>query len=158
MKTKTLLAMGLCAAIGLLGLTTTVLADEKKHDQEHKEGHDKGKVKIPATVDGIMKEIHHHHQELAATVKNKKLADVHHHAFAIRDLAKALPPKADASKKAQVEGTVKNISKLAEDLDASGDGGDQARTEANLKKMDGMLTVLFTQFGMKMEGKEGHKH
>ena len=144
--------MGLCAAIGLMGITTTTAFAADKEDPE------KGKVKIPDTVDGIFKEIHKHHGELAAVVKNKKLADVHHHAFAIRDLAKALPAKAPADKKKQVDGTVKNISKLAEDLDESGDANDQAKTEANLKKLDGVLKVLNAQFGMKMEGKEEHKH
>ncbi len=145
--------MGLCAAIGLMGITaTTAFADDK---DEHKEGE---KVKIPDTVEGIFKEIHHHHMELGETVKNKKLADVHHHAFAIRDLAKALPAKAAADKKTQVEGTVKNIAKLAGDLDESGDANDQAKTEANLKKLDGLIKVLETQFGIKPEGKEEHKH
>ena len=74
-----------------------------------------------------------------------KLADVHHHAFAIRDLAKALPAKAEKAKKAQVEGAVKNIAKLAEDLDKTGDAGDQAGTEANLKKLDGVLMALDRQ-------------
>jgi len=148
--------MGLCAAIGLLNNTTTLLAQEHKVGEKHEE---KGeKIKIPDTVEGIFKEIHHHHMELAETVKNKKLADVHHHAFAIRDLANALPAKAPADKKAQVQGTAKNIGKLAEDLDASGDANDQAKTEANLKKLDGLLKVLETQFGIKAEGKEEHKH
>ena len=129
--------MGLCAAIGLIGLLTqSAFADEKE-----------GKVKIPATVEGILKAIHTEHGELAETVKNKKLADVHHHAFAIRDLAKALPAKAEADKKKQVEGTVKNIAKLADDLDKAGDDGKQAETEALLKKLDGVLKVLSAQFG-----------
>ena len=142
MKTKTLLAMGLCAAIGLMSLLATrAFADEEKE----------GKVKIPDTTEGIFKAIHEHHMKLAETVKNKKLADVHHHAFAIRDLANALPAKATADKKKQVEGTVKNIAKLAGDLDESGDANDQAKTEANLKKLDGLVKVLETQFGIKTD-------
>ena len=136
--------MGLCAAIGLF-TNTTLLAQEHKEGEKHEE---KGeKTKIPDKMEDILKEIHHHHGELAEVVKNKKLADVHHHAFAIRDLAKALPAKATADKKAKVEGTVKNIEKLAEALDESGDANDQAKTEANLKKLDGLLKVLETQFG-----------
>ena len=141
--------MGLCAAIGLMSLAPTrAYADEEKE----------GKVKIPDTTEGIFQAIHKHHMELAETVKNKKLADVHHHAFAIRDLANALPAKAVADKKKQVEGTVKNIAKLAGDLDESGDANEQAKTEANLKKLDGLIKVLQTQFGIKTEGKEEHKH
>ena len=129
--------MGLCAAIGFLLLgTQAAFADEKEV-----------KVKIPDTAEGILKAIHTEHGELAETVKNKKLADVHHHAFAIRDLAKALPAKAEADKKKQVEGTVKNIAKLADDLDKAGDDGKQAETEALLKKLDGVLKVLSAQFG-----------
>ncbi len=131
--------MGLCAAIGLMGITATALADA--------EG--KEKVKIPDTVEGIWKEIHMHHMELADVVKNKKLDMVHHHAFAVRDLAKALPAKAAADKKKQVEGGVKNISKLADDLDKAGDDGKQAETEALLKKLDGVLKVLEAQFEKK---------
>ena len=149
MKLKTLLAMGLCAAIGLFTNTATLLAQEHKHKEGEKHEEKGGKTTIPEKAEDILKEIHHHHGELAEVVKNKKLAEVHHHAFAIRDLAKALPAKAAADKKAQVEGTVKNISKLAEDLDASGDANDQAKTEANLKKLDGLLKVLETQFGHK---------
>ena len=130
--------MGLCAAIGILGTQTNLAAEKDK--PEHKEGHDK--VKIPDTVDGILKEIHKHHQELADTVKAKKLADVHHHAFAIRDLAKALPAKAHPDHKKMVENAVKKVSQLAEDLDKSGDAGDQVKTEANLKKMDAALKTL----------------
>ena len=150
--------MGLCAAIGLFAnmtATTTFAAEHADKDEHAEKG---GKTKIPDTAEGIFKEIHHHHMELADTVKNKKLADVHHHAFAIRDLANALPAKAPADKKTQVQGTVKNIGKLAEDLDASGDANDQAKTEANLKKLDGLIKVLETQFGIKTEGKEEHKH
>ena len=116
------------------------------------------KLTIPATVEGIFKAIHEYHVKLAETVKNKKLADVHHHAFAIRDLANALPTKAEASKKTQVEGTVKNIAKLAEDLDKTGDANNQAGTEANLKKLDGLLKVLEALFGITTEGTEDHKH
>ena len=153
MKIKTFLAMGLCAAIGLMSLTmaTRASADDKEHKEgEHKEGHEKGKVKIPDTVESIWKEIHTHHMELAETVKSKKLADVHHHAFAIRDLAKALSAKVPADSKSKVQGTVKNIAKLAEALDESGDANDQAKTEANLKKLDGLIKML--------ENQSGHKH
>ena len=133
--------MGLCAAIGLFSITaTTARADEKDKDEKE------AKVKIPDTVEGIWKAIHAEHMELAETIKGKKLADVHHHAFAIRDLAKALPAKAAADKKKQVEGAVKNISKLADDLDKAGDDGKQAETEALLKKLDGVIKVLEAQF------------
>lgn len=138
MKLKSLFTVGICSVFALMSATTLpARAEEEKAE----------KTMIPETVEGICKAIHEHHMELAATVKSKKLADVHHHAFAIRDLANALPAKAAADKKKAVEGTAKNISKLASDLDESGDANDQAKTEANLKKMDGMIKVLEKQVG-----------
>ena len=140
MKLTRILTIGACAAIVLTGITSqTALAAEKEH-AEHKE-----KMVMPETAEGIMTEIHKHHGELADVVKSKKLADVHHHAFAIRDLANGLPAKVAADKKARVEGSVKNIAKLAEDLDKTGDDNNQAATEANLKKLDGVLKALDSQ-------------
>ena len=138
MKIKTLLTMGLCAAIGLFNTQISLAQDKDK--PEHKEA--EKKVKIPETRDEILKEIHKHHEELAATVKAKKLDVVHEHAFAIRDLAKALPAKANPDMKKMVENAVKKVSQLAEALDKSGDAGDQPKTEANLKQMDAALKTL----------------
>ena len=134
-----LLAIGACAALAFTAISshTALSAEEAKEKGE--------KMTMPDTADGIMQEIHKHHSELADVVKSKKLADVHHHAFAIRDLADALPAKVAADKKARVEGSAKNIAKLAEDLDKSGDANDQAGTEANLKKLDGVLMALMSQ-------------
>src|SRR5258708_7348330 len=140
MKTKTILAMGLCAAIGLFSTQTKLAAQETKDHQEHSEG--EKKVQIPGTKEGIVKEIDKQHKELADAVKAKKLSEVHEHAFAIRDLAKALPAKANPDHKKMVENAVKRVSQLAEDLDKSGDAGDQAKTEANLKKMDTAINTL----------------
>ena len=140
MKLHKLLSIGTCAALAITGITTsTTFAAEKEHAEK------KEKMVMPETADGIMTEIHKHHGELADVVKSKKLADVHHHAFAIRDLANGLPAKVAAVKKARVEGSVKNIAKLAEDLDKTGDDNNQAATEANLKKLDGVLMALEKQ-------------
>lgn len=137
MKMNRLLTMSVCASLVFTGLNS-----QNAFAEEHGE---KMTMPMPDTVDGIIAAIHKHHEELADTVKSKKLADVHHHAFAIRDLANGLPAKVDADKKVRVEGSVKNIAKLAEALDKSGDANDQAATEANLKKLDGVLMVLEKQ-------------
>ncbi len=128
--------MGLCAAIGLLSSQPVTAQDKAEHGEAHET------IKIPDTVDGIIKEIDKHHKELTETVKTGKLSEVHQHAFAIRDLAKALPAKANPDMKKMVENAVKKVSQLAEDLDKSGDAGDQAKTEANLKKFDAAIKTL----------------
>ncbi len=140
MKLKRILTIGACAAFALTGITApTAFA------AEHEKAEKKEKTVVPETVDGIMEAIHKAHGELAEVVKSKKLADVHHKAFAVRDLANALPAKVAADKKARVEGSTKNIAKLADELDKTGDDNNQAGTEANLKKLDGVLMALEKQ-------------
>ena len=134
MKANTLLAMGLCAAIGLMTLVTTrAFADEEKGE---------AKTKIPDTAAGIIKEIKTQETDLGKTIADKKLDDVHHHAFAIRDLVDALPDKSKdlpADKLAKLKGNAKFVASLADRLDKSGDAGNQAETAANFKKLQGIL-------------------
>lgn len=139
MKKNRLITLSLCAAFSFTALSlNTIRAEEKEAEQTA--------MKIPDTAEGILAEIHKHHAALAETVKNNKLADVHKEAFAVRDLAKALPDKAPADKKQRIQGAVNNIAKLAEELDKSGDANDKAKTEANLKKFDAVIAQLDGQF------------
>jgi acetolactate synthase small subunit len=142
MKIKTLLAMGLCAAIGFF--ITSATAAEQEHG-DHKDAH--AKVKVPDTLPDIWKQIHAHHQQLKDVVKDNKLAEVHEHAFAVRDLAKALPAKSPPDHKKHIENLVKKVSQIAADLDKSGDAGDKAATEANLKKFDAALKSMEDMIG-----------
>lgn len=138
MKKMKLMAIGASAAFAFTAVTSQIAVAAEEEAAATK-------MTIPDTAGGIMQEIHKHHGELIETVKAKKLKDVHVQAFMIRDLANALPAKIAADKKARVEGSAKNITKLAEDLDKTGDAGDQAATEANLKKLDGVLMALMSQ-------------
>ena len=141
MKLAKFLAIGACAAFALT--TTPVFAAEKeKHGEHGKAGHG---GKVPDTAEGIVAEIHKHHGEITETVKAKNLKTVHEHSEAITALANALPAKVAADKKTRVEGTVKNIAKVADALHDAADGGDQAKTEAQLKKLDAVLGQLDTQ-------------
>ena len=127
-------------------LLTSVLA---RADDAHTPGmgtHKNMKTKAPSTIESLWQDIHKQHGELAEVIKAKKLDDVHHHAFAVRDLAKKLVAKAPAAKKAAVKAGVKTIAKLAEELDKTGDAGDQAATEANMKKFDAAIQDLQAQF------------
>jgi hypothetical protein len=139
MKTSTFLAIA-CTAFGLTALNTpTVLAHE---------GHDHGaksKAAIPDTADAIMKEIHQQHALIAAAVTGKNLKSVHDPIEAIPALANALPDKVAADKKVRVQGSVNNLTKVTETLHQAADAGDQAKAEAELKKLDGVLMVLGQQ-------------
>ena len=84
------------------GTFAGTLADDKQHDQhgehsEHEEhgGHGEhkhgGDTKIPETAAEIWHAIGEQSERLDSTIDSGKLADVHEIAFAIRDLANALP-------------------------------------------------------------------
>ena len=153
MKTKIkLLAMALSA---VMGLSPGILLASEGHEQgEGKE------VKIPDSVGGIWQEIQEHKEGLAKTIKDKKLADVHKVAFEIRDFAKALPEKSKdlpPEKLGRVQSSVKQIEKLAADLDSTGDAGDQAGTEANFKKLEGVLKLIEAQYPAEMLKAAGEK-
>ena len=77
MKTNRIITLSFCVALSLALFTLNGVAAEEKHDSAKK-----SELTIPETADGIFAEISKHQSELADVVKNNKLADVHHHAFA----------------------------------------------------------------------------
>ena len=135
--------MSLSAFIALS--TTQTVAQGAKDKQPAKEqgggGHSHF-TKIPATVEEIWTAIHKQQTKLAAVVEKKDLGEAHDHAFAIRDLVKALPAKIAAEHKVKAEESAKEIANLAADIDKSGAAGAQKATEANVKKLETAVAAL----------------
>ena len=99
-------------------------------------------VQIPDTADGIWQAIDQQSAQLKASIQSGSLKDVHHKAFAIRDLVAALPahsPTLPAEEQAKLQGEIKFVATLADRLDASGDANDKAGAQANYDKL---VTVL----------------
>lgn len=142
MKLTRILSITACAALAFAAMPAFAAEHEKDKKGEPNGAH---ATKVPDTAEGIVAEIHKHHGEVAETIKAKQLKAVHEHSEAITALAKSLPTKVAADKKARVEGTTKNIGKLADALHEAADGGDQAKTEAQLKKLDAVLAQLDSQ-------------
>ena len=142
MKNTMLLALSLLASIAI---ATPILAQEKKPAPATEGGGHSHFTKIPATVPEIWKKIHQQQAELIKTVAKKDLGEAHDHAFAIRDLVKALPAKVAAEHKPNAEAGVKEIRKLAADIDKSGAAGAQKATEANVKKLGEAILALQTK-------------
>jgi hypothetical protein len=139
MKTSTFLCIVLTAFAAITLSTPALLAQE---------GHDHGaenKVAVPDTADGILQEIEKQHALISAAVTGKNLKGVHDPIEVIPALAKALPDKVAADKKARVQGSVNNLIKAADSLHHAADAGDQTKAEAELKKFDGVLLALAQQ-------------
>ncbi len=106
-------------------------------------------VPIPATSTAIWQAIDQQAVALNKTIQSGKLAEVHHRAFAIRDLVAALPARSGslpADKLAQIKTSVKFVATLAQRLDASGDAKDQVGTEANFKKLQEILAAIRAEY------------
>ena len=143
MKKIILLAMSLSVCIALTA--TSLRAQEKpaqKPSPETEGGGHSHFTKIPATAELIWKEIQKQQGKLTSIVAKKDLGEAHDHAFAIRDLVKALPAKVPAENKTKTEEAAKEIAKIAADIDKSGAAKAQKATEANVKKMDTAIAAL----------------
>ena len=102
-------------------------------------------VKIPATSQAIWQSIDKETGQLAALIQSGKFEEVHHHAFAIRDLVEALPAHSGAlpaDNLAQVKANSKFIATLAGRLDTTGDAKDKAGTESNFRKLQSVLKAI----------------
>ncbi|MBI3676999.1 MAG: transporter [Proteobacteria bacterium] len=105
---------------------------------------------IPGTSAEIWKAIDGNVAELKGLIAKNTLQTVHQHAYAIRDLVRALPshsPGLSAAALANVSAQVKFVDTLAVRLDASGDANDKAGTEANLAKLENILKTIRAQYG-----------
>jgi hypothetical protein len=104
---------------------------------------------IPATADGIWQAIDKHVELLDSAIARSKLDGVHLHAYAVRDLVRALPthsPNLAADALTKVKQQSKFVDTLAERLDQTGDANDKPATEANLHKLEGVLKHLRAEY------------
>jgi hypothetical protein len=141
MKTAALAAMGLIAVIAATSYQSQAQEAKDKKPAQAEGGHSHF-TKIPATAEDIWKEITKQQGKLASVVAKKDLGEAHDHAFAIRDLVKALPAKVPSENKTKAEDGAKEITKIAADIDKSSAAKAQKATEANVKTMDAAIAKL----------------
>lgn len=102
-------------------------------------------LQIPVTTHAIWQAIDQHTAALDKLIQAGTLEEVHHHAFAIRDLTAALPEHAkqlSSEQRKQTESQVKFVATLAQRLDASGDSNDRLGSESNLTKLKSVLKSM----------------
>ena len=104
-----------------------------------------GSMPIPATSAAIWQAIDQQTAALDQVIKAGKLEEVHHHAFAIRDLVNALPAKSSALAAAQlkqVKESGKYVATLANRLDAAGDAKNMEDTMAHVQRLKALLKTI----------------
>ena len=98
-----------------------------------------------AAADGVWRAIDAKSSELKKSIASGALDQVHHEAFAIRDLVAALvtrSPALTADKLAKVKTAAKFVATLADRLDTTGDAKDLAGTKQNYEKLTTILRNL----------------
>ena len=139
MQTSRLLAIAF-TALASITLSTPALRAHEGHDHGAK-----NKIAVPDTAEGILLELNKQHALITAAVTGKNLKAVHDPIEALGLLAKALPDKSAADQKVRVQGSANNLAKAADSLHHAADANDQAKAEAELKKLDGVLLALNQQ-------------
>ena len=133
------------------GSETPPAAQQAAPSREAAEHEAAGPTVTPAaSVAGIWTQIGDEQAKLSAAIENGQLKDVHHLAFAIRDLVVALADKAGAASpavKPQLEGMVKQVTVSAGKLDELGDAGNLSGTQAEYAKLGKTLEALKAMTG-----------
>ncbi|MGC2459148.1 MAG: hypothetical protein WA435_14265 [Gallionellaceae bacterium] len=106
-------------------------------------------VQIPATSAAIWQSIDNETESLGALIQGGKFEEVHHHAFAIRDLVAGLPARSGElppDKLAQVKTNAPFVATLAQRLDATADAKDKVGTESNFRKLRELLSAIRSNY------------
>lgn len=102
-------------------------------------------IPIPNTADGIWQAIDQQSAQLKASIRSGSLKDIHHQAFAIRDLVAALPahsPVLPADEQTKLQDEVKSVATLADRLDTTGDANDKAGAQDNYDRLVAVLNGI----------------
>jgi len=128
------------------GLATPALSHEgETHQPAAVATHEEGKaetVTIPDSAAGIWQAVDKEMDNMSKLIEAGTVEDLHHHAFAVRDLFAALPDHSAslaADKLEKVKTDTKFVATLASRLDEAGDSKDKVAAAANFKKMQDLL-------------------
>lgn len=119
------------------------------HGDEHHATTQEAQQKIPEKTEDIWKTIDNKVLALSQSLDKNELKNIHHLAFAIRDLVNALPQHSlmlSAEQIKQVKANAKFVATLADRLDESGDKNDKVATQANFEKLKKILELLRKQY------------
>ena len=140
------LAQGFALSLLLwsFGVITALSADVKQEAGAKHEAQT-AKIEVPKALPAVWGAILGHQKDLHDVLAAKKLDEVHHHAFAVRDLVAAMPVKSTmlaAEKKTALKKSVSRVSSLAKLLDEAGDAGDSVKVAALTVKLDAELKSI----------------
>ena len=145
-KVNNILIRGVALSLLLWSFNATpTFSADKKLEAGAKHEAMTEKLEIPKTLPALWNAVITHQKDLHDVLAAKKLDDVHHHAFAVRDLVAAMPVKSTmlaAEKKTALKKSVSRVASLAKLLDEAGDAGDSAKVAVLTVKLDTELKAI----------------
>ncbi len=150
---KVLFVLTTAAAFAVLTLTAAAPGYAQHGSGGHASASTKAMMAGAKTPAAVLAMADKHLALLTSTIKSKKLATVHEHAFAVRDAVKMLPgvsKSLPAATRTRLATGVKTVGSLAAELDEAGDSGNQAETEALHKRL---VTTMKAIKGLYSAGK-----
>lgn len=106
---------------------------------------------IPTTIPAIWEAIDQHVAAINKAIANNQLDTIHQHAFAIRDLVKALPGLSKNLSEEQLKNLQLNVGyteQLAKRLDKTGDANDKEGTKVNWQKLQKVLEQIRATYSL----------
>ncbi|APF04253.1 TPA: transporter [Legionella pneumophila] len=127
----------------LLFLLSPAYASATNHEEEAQT--------IPTTIPAIWEAIDQHAAAINKALTDNQLDTIHQHAFAIRDLVKALPDLSKSLSEEQLKNLKQNVGyteQLAKRLDKTGDANDKEGTQANWQKLQKVLAQIRANYSL----------
>ena len=134
-------------AVALVGSLAWTMSTRAHDGEEH--GQKAAATAIPSTAAAIWQSVDKETEETAKAIQTGALKELHHHAFAIRDLVAALPDRSGtlpAAKLEKVKADGKFIATLAGRLDAAGDSNNKAASVSNFEKLKEVLKSIRSNY------------
>ena len=135
--------------IAALSAATLYAADEHKHDgKKHDHEEKKVDVKIPENAEALWVEIETKRKVVSDLVTAKKAEGLHEAAESVKILAAAAPakyPDLAPDKKKRLDGQVKNVARVLDDLHDEGEAGDWETAAKKLSQLDAALKIMKSQ-------------
>ena len=115
----------------------------------HANEEESAQIKIPDTVAGVWTAVDEHTVAIDKLIASNQLTTIHSHAFAIRDLIKALPGLSSNLSFEQVAVVKRDsgyVDQLAVRLDKTGDANDKDGTVISFNKLQKILKQIRTNY------------
>jgi len=124
-------------------------ADEHKHDgKKHDHEEKKVDVTVPESTDALWAEIDARHKVVRDLVAAKKAQGLHEAAESVKILTAAAPskyPDLTPDKRKRMEGQVKNVARVLDDVHNEGEGGHWDDAAKKLSQLEAALKIMRSQ-------------